>query len=89
MESTEGSSNAGSPLFQGDQKSESPRLAQHEEMMKLAIKEAVTNVNELGGGPFGAAIVKDGKLIATGSNKVTINHDPTAHGEMVAIRNAC
>ena len=57
--------------------------------MQLAIQEAVTNVKELGGGPFGAAVVKDGKVIATGSNKVTINHDPTAHGEIVAIRNAC
>ena len=42
-----------------------------------------------GGGPFGAVITKDGKLIAEGANKVTINHDPTAHAEVMAIRNAC
>ena len=41
------------------------------------------------GGPFGCVIVKNGKIIAEGSNKVTINNDPTAHGEIVAIREAC
>ena len=46
-------------------------------------------MTENGGGPFGSVIVRDGKLIATGSNKVTIDNDPTAHGEVVCIRNAC
>ena len=41
------------------------------------------------GGPFGCVIVKNNKIIAEGSNKVTINNDPTAHGEIVAIRAAC
>jgi len=41
------------------------------------------------GGPFGSVIVKDNKIIAEGSNQVTINNDPTAHGEIVAIRSAC
>jgi len=41
------------------------------------------------GGPFGSVIVKNNKIIAEGSNKVTINNDPTAHGEIVAIRAAC
>ena len=41
------------------------------------------------GGPFGSVIVKDNKIIAEGSNQVTINNDPTAHGEIVAIRDAC
>ena len=41
------------------------------------------------GGPFGSVIVKDNKIIAEGSNQVTINNDPTAHGEIVAIRHAC
>ena len=41
------------------------------------------------GGPFGSVVVKNNKIIAEGSNKVTMNNDPTAHGEIVAIRNAC
>ena len=41
------------------------------------------------GGPFGCVIVKNNKIIAEGSNKVTMNNDPTAHGEIVAIRDAC
>ena len=41
------------------------------------------------GGPFGCVIVKDNKIIAAGYNKVTSNNDPTAHGEIVAIREAC
>jgi len=41
------------------------------------------------GGPFGCVIVKNNKIIAEGSNKVTMNNDPTAHGEIVAIREAC
>ena len=41
------------------------------------------------GGPFGSVIVKNNEIIAEGSNKVTMNNDPTAHGEIVAIRKAC
>jgi len=41
------------------------------------------------GGPFGCVIVKNNKIIAEGFNKVTMNNDPTAHGEIVAIREAC
>ena len=44
---------------------------------------------ENGGGPFGAVIVRDGKVIATGSNSVTLKNDPTAHAEVSAIREAC
>jgi len=58
------------------------------EFMKRAIELSVEGVNE-GGGPFGSVIVKDNKIIAEGSNKVTPTNDPTAHGEIVAIRNAC
>ena len=56
--------------------------------MTRAIGLSMENVN-LGGGPFGSVIVKNDKVIAEGSNKVTLNNDPTAHGEIVAIRKAC
>ena len=56
--------------------------------MKRAIELSVESVNN-GGGPFGSVIIKDNKIIAEGSNKVTLNNDPTAHGEIVAIREAC
>ena len=58
------------------------------EFMKRAIELSLENVNE-GGGPFGSVIVKDNKIIAEGSNKVTLSKDPTAHGEIVAVREAC
>ena len=56
--------------------------------MKRAIELSIKSVG-LGGGPFGSVIVKNDKVIAEGSNKVTLNNDPTAHGEIVAIRKAC
>ena len=58
------------------------------DFMKKAVDLAVENVNN-GGGPFGAVIVRDGKIIATGVNRVTPNNDPTAHAEVSAIRAAC
>ncbi|MGL6037714.1 MAG: nucleoside deaminase [Soonwooa sp.] len=57
------------------------------EFMHRAIACSSENL-DLGGGPFGAVVVKDGKIIAEGSNKVTVDKDPTAHAEVVAIRNA-
>lgn len=57
--------------------------------MTQAIELAVENVKSGRGGPFGAVIVKDGKVIATGANQVTASHDPTAHAEVMAIRAAC
>jgi guanine deaminase len=59
------------------------------EFMKQAIQLATDNVTTGNGGPFGAVIVKDGKVIATGANQVTTINDPTAHAEVVALRNAC
>lgn len=59
-----------------------------EDFMRLAIQISVENVHN-GGGPFGAVIVKDNKVIATGVNRVTAQHDPTAHAEVSAIRKAC
>ncbi len=53
-----------------------------------AIQLSKQNINE-GGGPFGAVIVKDGQIIATGVNRVTNENDPTAHAEVKAIREAC
>src|SRR5437588_5334887 len=53
-----------------------------------AIELAVENVRR-GGGPFGALVVKDGVVIAIGTNQVTRTNDPTAHAEIVAIREAC
>jgi guanine deaminase len=57
--------------------------------MKEAIRLSIENVESGRGGPFGAIIVKDGKIIATGTNQVTATNDPTAHAEVVAIRRAC
>ena len=56
--------------------------------MTRAIELSIESVN-IGGGPFGSIIVKDDKIIAEGSNEVTLINDPTAHGEIVAIRQAC
>ena len=56
--------------------------------MKRAIELSVESVNK-GGGPFGCVIVKDETIVAEGSNQVTTTNDPTAHGEIVAIREAC
>lgn len=61
----------------------------HAEFMKEAIRLSLANVEEGKGGPFGAVIVKDGKIIARGVNQVTSSNDPTAHAEVVAIRMAC
>ena len=63
-------------------------IMRHEEFMRRAIELAVENVKS-GGGPFGAVIVRDGEIVATGVNRVTPNNDPTAHAEVSAIRAAC
>lgn len=59
-----------------------------EKYMQMAIDLSIENV-ENGGGPFGAVIVKDGNIVATGANRVVPNNDPTAHAEVTAIRKAC
>jgi len=56
--------------------------------MLRAIELSIESVNS-GGGPFGCVLVKDHKIIAEGFNKVTSTNDPTAHGEIVAIRESC
>ena len=59
------------------------------EFIQKAIQLAIENVKTGRGGPFGAVVVKDGQIIATGTNQVTSILDPTAHAEIVAIRRAC
>jgi guanine deaminase len=58
------------------------------DFIQQAICLALENVQQ-GGGPFGALVVKDGRVISTGVNRVTATSDPTAHAEIVAIRQAC
>ena len=57
--------------------------------MARAIQLSLENVLSGNGGPFGAVVVKDGTIIAEGANQVTSTNDPTAHAEVVAIRQAC
>ena len=65
-----------------------PDRAALEAAMRRAIELSVESVAS-GGGPFGAVVLKDGKIIGEGQNRVTVHCDPTAHAEVVAIRNAC
>lgn len=58
----------------------------HEDFMRIAISLSRENVEKGGGGPFGAVIVKDGRIVAKSSNMVTSSKDPTAHAEIAAIR---
>lgn len=57
--------------------------------MEKAVAEALQNVTQNLGGPFGAIVVKNGQIIGTGRNEVTASNDPTAHAEVQAIRDAC
>lgn len=57
--------------------------------LKIAANLAIQNVKENKGGPFGAIVVKNGKIISSGCNYVSSSNDPTAHAEIMAIRNAC
>ncbi|MGB4849026.1 MAG: nucleoside deaminase, partial [Saprospiraceae bacterium] len=57
--------------------------------MHEAIRLASDGMKSNDGGPFGCIIVKDGEIIGRGNNKVTSTNDPTAHAEIIAIRNAC
>jgi tRNA(Arg) A34 adenosine deaminase TadA len=59
------------------------------EFMQRAIALALENVRSGQGGPFAALIVKDSRILAEGANRVTQSNDPTAHAEIVAIREAC
>jgi len=61
----------------------------HKHFLQQAIELAVDNVTDHNGGPYGAVIVNQGKVIAASGNRVTANIDPTAHAEVMAIRQAC
>ncbi|WP_127783727.1 nucleoside deaminase [Rhodococcus sp. X156] len=66
-----------------------PDTSEHDQRwLAEAVELAVANV-AAGGGPFGALVVRDGQLLATGQNRVTRDNDPTAHAEVQAIRAAC
>jgi guanine deaminase len=62
---------------------------EHNPFMARAIELSIENVRSGRGGPFAAVVVRNGEIIAEGVNQVTSTNDPTAHGEIVAIREAC
>jgi len=64
-------------------------MTDKEKFMKEAINQALKGMKNNEGGPFGCVVVKDGKIIGRGNNKVTSSNDPTAHAEVTAIRDAC
>lgn len=64
-------------------------MLSNEQFMQEAVKLALENVLSNHGGPFGAVVVKDGKIVGVGRNEVTAANDPTAHAEVQAIRDAC
>lgn len=59
-----------------------------DDFMQMAIDEARAGIENYHGGPFGSVIVKDGMVVGKGHNRVLIDHDPTCHGEIAAIRDA-
>ena len=63
-------------------------MENQKKFMAKAIELSINSANTIGG-PFGSVVVQDNKIISEGSNKVTSLNDPTAHAEIVAIRNAC
>ena len=64
-------------------------MEKHKEYLEQAIEMAKKNVSDGFGGPFGALVVKEGKIVGRGVNLVTTSNDPTSHAEIVAIRDAC
>ncbi len=60
-----------------------------EEYLNAAFAEAFNSVRNNIGGPFGAVVVKEGKIVGRGGNRVSSQNDPTAHAEIMAIRDAC
>lgn len=64
-------------------------MTQHKKFMQEALRLAKKNISIVNGGPFGAVVIHKGKIIGSGSNEVTARNDPTAHAEIIAIREAC
>lgn len=64
-------------------------IPDHQHFIEKSLELAIKSVNKNNGGPFGCVVVKDGKIIGKGFNQVTSLKDPTAHAEIVAIREAC
>ena len=64
-------------------------VAAENPFMQAAIEEAFEGITLGHGGPFGSVIVRDGEIVGQGHNQVLVNNDPTCHGEISAIRNAC
>ncbi len=64
-------------------------LSKNEQFMSEAVQAAIKGMETNEGGPFGCIIVKDGEIVGRGNNKVTSTNDPTAHAEVIAIRDAC
>lgn len=64
-------------------------MEKHKEFLEQTIEMAKQNIDAGSGGPFGAIVVKDGKIVGKGVNLVTSSNDPTSHAEIVAIRDAC
>ena len=62
---------------------------QDERFLRMAIEASRAGMERGDGGPFGCVVVKDDKVVGTGNNRVTSTNDPTAHAEVVAIRDAC
>ena len=61
----------------------------NKDFMKIAIELSDNNIDSNKGGPFGACVVKDGQIVGKGTNRVLKDNDPTAHAEVMAIREAC
>ena len=64
-------------------------MKEHEKFLREAIRLSFEGMRQGDGGPFGAVVVKNGEIIGRGNNRVAATNDPTAHAEVVAIREAC
>lgn len=64
-------------------------MLDHQAFLREALRLAIEGMDRGAGGPFGAVVVRDGEILGRGYNRVLETHDPTAHAEVVAIRQAC